>query len=191
MNNFIHETCYVDDDVKIGEGTNIWHWCHISKESSIGEKCTLGQNVYVGENVKIGNNVKIQNNVSIYSGVDIEDDVFCGPSMVFTNVINPRSTINKKKEFKRTLVRKGATIGANATIVCGNIIGCYSFIGAGSVVTKDVKNFALVTGVPAVQRGWIDLNGEKIDLPLSSKKEITFKNDGIIYFLENDILNIK
>src|SRR5579872_4278397 len=145
---FVHPTAVVDEDVSIGEGTRIWHFTHLGKGCRVGERCSLGQNVYVAPGVTIGSNVKIQNNVSIYEGVELEDDVFCGPSMVFTNVINPRSHVSRKHEYKRTLVRRGATIGANATIVCGVSLGEYSFIGAGAVVTHDVEPFALVLGVP-------------------------------------------
>tara|TARA_A100001015_G_C15034020_1_gene734915 strand:- start:3178 stop:3753 length:576 start_codon:yes stop_codon:yes gene_type:complete len=191
MTKFIHDTCYIDENVKIGSGTKIWHWCHISKNSFIGENCTLGQNVFIGENVSIGNNVKIQNNVSIYSGVFIEDDVFCGPSMVFTNVINPRSTINKKVEFKKTLIKKGASIGANATVICGNTIGNYAFVGAGSVVTKNIKNFSLVVGNPATQNGWVDHNGDRIDLPLIGNQKYIHPKTGVFYILNNNILESK
>jgi UDP-2-acetamido-3-amino-2,3-dideoxy-glucuronate N-acetyltransferase len=145
---FIHESAYVDDGAKIGAGTKIWHFSHVNAGAVIGERCSLGQNVVVMNDVTIGNNVKIQNNVSVYDAVELEDDVFCGPSMVFTNVINPRSHVPRKDEYKRTRVRRGATIGANATIVCGVTLGEYSFIGAGSVVTSDVPPFALVVGVP-------------------------------------------
>jgi len=162
-NYFVHESSYIDEDVEIGEGTKIWHFCHILKGSKIGQNCVLGQNVMVGPAVKIGNNVKIQNNVSVYNGVEIEDDVFCGPSMVFTNVINPRAFIERKHEFRKTLVKRGATIGANATIVCGVTIGEYAFIGAGAVVTKDVHPYALVVGVPARQTGWVCECGVRLD----------------------------
>ncbi len=154
-NYFVHESSYIDELVEIGEGTKIWHFCHILKNVTIGKNCILGQNVMIGPNVKIGNNVKIQNNVSVYEGVEIEDDVFCGPSMVFTNVINPRAFIERKHEFRKTLVKRGATIGANATIVCGVTIGEYALIGAGAVVTRDVLPYALVVGVPARQIGWV------------------------------------
>lgn len=150
----VHPSAIVDEGAKIGAGTRIWHWVHVQGNSVIGERCSLGQNVYVGKAV-IGNNVKIQNNVSVYDEVVLEDDVFCGPSMVFTNVINPRSHIVRKSEYKRTLVKRGATIGANAVIVCGNTIGEYAMIGAGAVVTKDVPPFALVLGNPARQVGWM------------------------------------
>jgi UDP-2-acetamido-3-amino-2,3-dideoxy-glucuronate N-acetyltransferase len=152
---FVHPSSYIDENVEIGEGTKIWHFCHILRNTKIGKNCVLGQNVMAGPNVIIGNRCKIQNNVSVYEGVELEDDVFCGPSMVFTNVINPRAFIERKHEFKRTLVKKGATIGANATIVCGVTIGRYALIGAGAVVTKDVPDYALVVGVPARQIGWV------------------------------------
>src|SRR6476646_3531240 len=146
---FVHPTAAVDDDVEIGEGTKIWHFAHILGGSHIGARCVIGQNVMIGPNVHVGTNAKIQNNVSIYEGVTLEDDVFCGPSMVFTNVINPRSHVSRTHEYKRTLVRRGATIGANATVICGHTIGRYAFIGAGAVVTTDVADYALMLGVPA------------------------------------------
>ncbi len=146
---FIHESAYVDDGAQVGAGSKIWHFCHVMSGAVIGERSSLGQNVVVMNGTKIGNNVKIQNNVSIYEGVELEDDVFCGPSMVFTNVINPRSAVSRKDEYRRTLVRRGASIGANATIVCGVTLGAYCFVGAGAVVTKDVPDYALVVGVPA------------------------------------------
>jgi UDP-2-acetamido-3-amino-2,3-dideoxy-glucuronate N-acetyltransferase len=159
---FAHETAVIDDGCKIGKGTKIWHFTHIMAGSEIGENCNLGQNVVVSPGVKLGNNVKVQNNVSIYTGVICDDDVFLGPSMVFTNVINPRSAIVRKDKYLKTIVEKGASIGANSTIVCGNIIGRYSFIGAGAVVTKDVKPYALVVGNPARQTGWISEFGHKL-----------------------------
>jgi UDP-2-acetamido-3-amino-2,3-dideoxy-glucuronate N-acetyltransferase len=152
---FIHESAYVDDGAKIGAGTRVWHFCHVLGGATIGERCSLGQNVVVMNGVVIGNNVKIQNNVSVYEGVTLEDDVFCGPSMVFTNVFNPRSHIPRKNEYQQTLVRRGSTVGANATIVCGTTLGEYSFIGAGSVVTKDVSAYGLVVGVPGRRIGWM------------------------------------
>lgn len=153
---FVHESSYIDEGVSIGSGTRIWHFCHIQKGAQIGENCSLGQNVNVGNNVKIGNGVKIQNNVSVYEGVELEDYVFCGPSMVFTNDLNPRSKYPKGSEgYKKTLVKYGASIGANATIVCGNTIGKWAMIGSGAVVTKDVPDYALMAGVPAKQIGWV------------------------------------
>src|SRR5205823_10601062 len=152
---FAHASSYVNDGAVIGNGTKIWHFSHIMPGAVIGERCNLGQNVVVMPGTRIGNNVKIQNNVSIYEGVELEDDVFCGPSMVFTNVLNPRSHVSRKSEYKRTLVQKGATLGANSTIVCGVTIGRYAFVGAGAVVTRDVPDYALVFGNPASRRGWM------------------------------------
>jgi UDP-2-acetamido-3-amino-2,3-dideoxy-glucuronate N-acetyltransferase len=160
---FVHESSYVDDGAEIGAGTKIWHFCHIMPRARIGERCNIGQNVLVSSDVTLGNNVKIQNNVSLYTGVIIEDDAFLGPSMVFTNVINPRSHVNRKDEYKTTLVRKGASIGANATIVCGVTLGKYCFVGAGSVVTRDVPDYALVYGSPARIRGWMCQCGERLE----------------------------
>ena len=159
----IHPSAYVDDGATIGEGTKIWHFCHVMPKAIIGENCSLGQNVFVADNVIIGNNTKIQNNVSIYTGVVCEDDVFLGPSMVFTNVYNPRSAVNRKEEYMKTLVGRGATIGANATIVCGVTIGAYAFIGAGSVIKHDVPSYALMVGVPARQIGWMSEHGERLN----------------------------
>ena len=156
---FIHETAIVDKGAQIGYGTKVWHFTHVSGSAVIGKNCVLGQNVFVGNKVTVGDNVKIQNNVSVYEGVICEDDVFLGPSAVFTNVINPRSFIERKEEFKKTVVKKGATIGANATVICGITLGEYCFVSAGSVVTKDVKPFALMIGVPACQKGWVSRAG--------------------------------
>jgi UDP-2-acetamido-3-amino-2,3-dideoxy-glucuronate N-acetyltransferase len=160
---FAHETAVIDEGCKIGKGTKIWHFSHVMKGSEIGENCNVGQNVVISPGVKLGKNVKVQNNVSIYTGVICEDDVFLGPSMVFTNVINPRSAIIRKDSYHTTIVEKGASIGANSTIVCGNKIGTYSFIGAGAVVTKDVKPYALVVGNPARQTGWMSEYGHKLN----------------------------
>ena len=159
-NYFKHETAIIDDGANIGDGTKIWHWSHICSGAKIGDDCVLGQNIYIGGRAIIGNNVKIQNNVSVYDDVILEDDVFCGPSMVFTNVNNPRANIERKDEYRKTIVRKGATIGANATIICGNEIGAYAMIGAGSVITKDVNPHSLMAGVPAKQIGWVSHAGE-------------------------------
>lgn len=161
---FAHESSYIDDGARVGNGTRIWHFSHIMAGAVVGENCNFGQNVVVSPDCVIGSNVKIQNNVSVYTGVELEDDVFCGPSMVFTNVINPRSHINRKNEYKRTLVRVGASIGANATIVCGVTLGRYCFIGAGSVVTRDVPDYGLVVGNPARLRGFVCYCGEKLEL---------------------------
>lgn len=166
MNYIKHETAIVDDGAEIGDDTRIWHWAHICGGAKIGKKCSLGQNVFVGNRVVIGNNVKIQNNVSVYDNVTLEDDVFCGPSMVFTNVYNPRSAVSRKDQYRDTLVKKGATLGANCTIVCGVTIGKYAFIGAGAVVNRDVPDYALMVGVPAKQIGWMSEYGEKLDLPI-------------------------
>jgi len=162
----IHESAYVDDPVRIGEGTRVWHFVHILKDSSIGRHCSIGQNVMIGPSVAIGDDCKIQNNVSLYAGVELEAGVFCGPSCVFTNVNNPRAEIERKSEFRKTLVRRGATIGANATIVCGHTLGEYSFIAAGAVVTQDVPAFALMAGVPARRIGWMSKAGVRLGADL-------------------------
>ena len=168
---FVHESSYIDDNVKIGKGTKIWHFCHIQSGTVIGEKCSFGQNVNVSNNVKIGNGVKVQNNVSIYEGVEIEDDVFCGPSMVFTNDMNPRAKYPKGSAgYKKTLIKQGATIGANATVVCGHTVGRWAFIAAGSVVTTNVKDYAMMIGVPARQVGWMCECGEKLTDSLTCHK---------------------
>jgi len=163
MNYFKHKTAIVDFECQIGDGTKIWHFSHVMKNSKIGENCTIGQNVVVAPYVTLGDNVKVQNNVSIYTGVTCEDDVFLGPSMVFTNVVNPRANINRKDQFKKTHVSKGVTIGANATIICGNNIGKYAFIGAGAVVTKNIPDYALVVGNPARQIGWMSEYGHRLN----------------------------
>src|SRR5512138_2306987 len=161
---FVHESSYIDDGAAIGRGTKIWHFCHVMPGAVIGERCNLGQNVVVMGGTRLGNNVKVQNNVSIYEGVTLEDDVFCGPSCVFTNVINPRSHVSRKSEYQPTLVRRGATIGANATIICGATLGVYSFIAAGAVVRGDVPDYALMAGVPARRIGWMCQCGERLTL---------------------------
>lgn len=168
---FIHESAYVDEGAVVGEDTRIWHFCHVMPGAVVGERCSLGQNVVVMSGTRVGNNVKIQNNVSIYEGVELEDDVFCGPSMVFTNVVNPRSHISRKHEYRRTLVRRGSSIGANSTIVCGVELGPYSFVGAGAVVTSDVPGYALMVGVPARQLGWMCHCGERLDTPETGGKD--------------------
>lgn len=157
-----HDTAVVDKGAAIGDDTRIWHWVHVSSGANIGQKCSLGQNVYIGNKVRIGDNVKIQNNVSVYDNVTLEDDVFCGPSMVFTNVYNPRSAVSRKAEYRNTRVQKGATLGANCTIVCGVTIGQYAFIGAGAVINRDVPDYALMVGVPAKQIGWMSRYGEQL-----------------------------
>lgn len=180
---FSHPTAVIDDGARIEEGTKVWHFCHIMPDSIIGANCNLGQNVVVMPQVKLGNNVKVQNNVSLYTGVECEDDVFLGPSMVFTNVINPRSVVNRRGEYAKTLVKKGATIGANATIVCGTTLGKYCFIGAGSVVTKDVKPYALLMGNPAKQTGWMSEYGHKLNF---ENGKAACPESGQEYELNND-----
>ncbi len=178
---FVHATAIIDEGATLGRGTRVWHWCHVSAGAQIGERCVLGQNVYVGNDVAIGNGVKIQNNVSVYQGVTLEDDVFCGPSAVFTNVINPRAGVEKKDEFLRTLVRKGATLGANCTIVCGTTVGAYAFIGAGAVVTAEVQDYSLVVGVPGRHIGWVSEHGERLDLPIEGEGEARCPVTGALY----------
>jgi UDP-2-acetamido-3-amino-2,3-dideoxy-glucuronate N-acetyltransferase len=185
---FVHDSAIVDEGAVIGEGTKVWHFSHLMPGCRVGSACNIGQNVFIDNNVRIGNGVKIQNNVSVYNGVFVEDDVFLGPSMVFTNVINPRSFIERKHEFKPTLVRKGASIGANATIVCGVNIGTYALVGAGSVVTSDVKDFALVYGNPARQQGWVSKNA--YPLVFNEKGEAWCKQSGEKYRLIEGAVHI-
>ncbi|MDL1863026.1 N-acetyltransferase [Betaproteobacteria bacterium PRO7] len=180
---FIHPSAIVDEGARIGEGTRIWHFVHVCGGAQIGRHCSLGQNVFVGNKVRIGDRVKIQNNVSVYDNVTLEDDVFCGPSMVFTNVYNPRAAIERKSEYRDTLVRRGATLGANCTIVCGVTVGEYAFVGAGAVVNRDVPDFALVVGVPARQVGWMSRHGEQLGLPLAGSGEATCPHTGDRYRL--------
>ena len=184
----IHPTAVVDAGATIGAGSRIWHWVHICAGAVIGERCSFGQNVFVGNQVRIGNNVKIQNNVSVYDNVTLEDDVFCGPSMVFTNVYNPRSAVTRKHEYRDTLVQRGATLGANCTVVCGTCIGHDAFVGAGAVVTKDVRPFALMLGVPARHVGWMSAFGERIALPLQGQGEWLCPHSGDRYSLQGAVL---
>jgi UDP-2-acetamido-3-amino-2,3-dideoxy-glucuronate N-acetyltransferase len=184
---YAHPSAIIDPGAKIGKGTKIWHFCHIGPEAVIGDRCSLGQNVYVGK-AKIGNGVKIQNNVSVYDEVEIEDDVFCGPSMVFTNVYNPRASISRKHEYRETLVKRGVTIGANATIICGVRLGEYCLIGAGAVVNRDVKAYALMVGLPAKQIGWMSEFGEQLKLPLSGSGEARCEKTGTVYKLINSMM---
>lgn len=184
MNFYVHPTAIVDENCQIGDGTKIWHFCHIMSGAVIGNNCNLGQNVVVSPKVILGNNVRVQNNVSIYEGVICEDDVFLGPSMVLTNVINPRSAVSRKHEYKTTLIKKGASIGANATIVCGNTINEYAFIGAGAVVIKDVPAYALIVGNPGVQKGWMSEYGHKLKFDENNKAVCA--ESGQEYLLENN-----
>lgn len=184
----IHPTAIVDDGAQIGEGSRVWHWVHVCGGARIGKGVSLGQNVFVGNKVVIGDNCKIQNNVSVYDNVTIEEGVFCGPSMVFTNVYNPRSLIERKSEYRNTLVKKGATLGANCTIVCGTTIGEFAFIGAGAVVNKDVKSYALMVGVPAKQVGWMSEYGEQVPLPIQGEGQYTCPHTEHVYILSQDQL---
>ena len=185
---YIHPTSIIDEGAEIGAKTRIWHWSHICAGAKIGKECSIGQNVYIANKVNIGKNVKVQNNVSIYDNVKIENNVFCGPSMVFTNVLNPRSEINRKDEYRDTLVKEGATLGANCTIVCGIEIGKYAFIGAGAVVTKDVPDYGLMTGVPAKLVGWMSCYGEKIPLPIEGNGVWHCNKLNKTYYLEGNKL---
>jgi UDP-2-acetamido-3-amino-2,3-dideoxy-glucuronate N-acetyltransferase len=186
MHYLIHPTAIIDDGAQIGDNTRIWHWVHVCGGAIIGADCALGQNVYIGNKVKIGNNVRIQNNVSVYDNVTLEDHVFCGPSMVFTNVYNPRAEFPRKDVYRNTLVKRGASLGANCTIVCGHTIGQYAFIGAGAVVNDDVPDFALMVGVPAQQIGWFSRYGERLDLPLRGEAEALCPYTGERYKLNGD-----
>jgi len=186
----IHPSAIVDPGASIGEGSRVWHYVHVCGGAVIGKDCSLGQNVFVGNRVRIGDNVKIQNNVSVYDNVTLEDDVFCGPSMVFTNVYNPRSAVSRKSEYRDTVVRRGATLGANCTIVCGVEIGEFAFVGAGAVVNRDVPPFALMLGVPARQAGWMSRHGERLPLPLAGDGEATCPHTGDRYLLREGMLRV-
>lgn len=190
MNYSKHETAIVDEGAQIGNETRVWHWVHICSGAVIGEKCSLGQNVFVGNRVVVGDNVKIQNNVSVYDNVTLEHDVFCGPSMVFTNVYNPRSAVTRKDEYRDTLVKVGATLGANCTIVCGVTIGKYAFVGAGSVINKNVPDFALMVGVPAKQIGWMSRFGERMELPLTGDATYVCPHTSDRYLLKGDHVSL-
>jgi len=186
----IHPTAIVDAGAKIGEGSRVWHWAHVCGGAQVGKGVSLGQNVFVGNKVSIGDKCKVQNNVSVYDNVTLEEGVFCGPSMVFTNVYNPRSLIERKNEYRNTLVKKGATLGANCTIVCGVTIGEYAFVGAGAVINKDVKPYALMVGVPAKQIGWMSRYGEKLDLPLTGNAETVCPYTNTKYTLKNNQIQV-
>ena len=186
----IHASAIVDEGATVGPDCRIWHFVHVSAGARIGARCSLGQNVYVGDDVRIGDNVKIQNNVSVYDGVTLEDDVFCGPSMVFTNVYNPRSAVSRKDEYRRTVVRRGATLGANCTIVCGTTIGRHAFVGAGAVVNRDVPDFALMVGVPARQVGWMSRHGERLPLPVSGDAQASCAATQDLYVLSAGRLSL-
>ena len=186
----IHPTAIVDEGAQIGGGSRVWHWVHISAGAQIGRDCSFGQNVFVGNRVVIGNNCKIQNNVSVYDNVTLEDDVFCGPSMVFTNVYNPRSAVSRKDEYRDTLVKRGVTLGANCTIVCGTTLGEYAFVAAGAVINRNVKPYALMAGVPAKQIGWMSRFGERLDLPLVGTAETLCPHTGLKYVLRDGFCSV-
>ena len=186
----IHPTAIVDPGATIGDDSRIWHWVHICGGARIGERCSFGQNVFVGNRVAIGNNVKIQNNVSVYDNVTLEDDVFCGPSMVFTNVYNPRAAVSRRDEYRDTLVKRGATLGANCTIICGTTIGEYAFIGAGALVNRNVAPYALMVGVAARQIGWMSRFGERLDLPLQGNARARCNETGQVYVLRDGICSV-
>ena len=187
----IHPTAIVDDGAQIGDGSRVWHWVHISGGAQIGRDCSFGQNVFVGNRVVIGNNCKIQNNVSVYDNVTLEDDVFCGPSMVFTNVYNPRSAVSRKDEYRNTLVKRGVTLGANSTVVCGTTLGEYAFVAAGAVINRNVKPYALMAGVPAKQIGWMSRFGERLDLPLVGTAETLCPHSGLKYVLRDGFCSVQ
>ncbi len=187
----IHPTAIVDEGAQIGDGSRIWHWVHISCGAKIGRDCSFGQNVFVGSRVVIGNNCKIQNNVSVYDNVTLEDDVFCGPSMVFTNVYNPRSAVSRKDEYRNTLVKRGVTLGANSTVVCGTTLGEYAFVAAGAVVARDVKPYALIAGVPGKQIGWMSQFGERLALPLQGNAEAICSATGLRYVLSDGCCHVQ
>ncbi len=187
----IHPTAIVDEGAQIGDGSRIWHWVHISSGAKIGRDCSFGQNVFVGNRVLIGNNCKIQNNVSVYDNVTLEDDVFCGPSMVFTNVYNPRSAVSRKDEYRNTVVKRGVTLGANSTVVCGTTLGEYAFVAAGAVINRNVKPYALMAGVPAKQIGWMSQFGERLALPLEGNAETICPDTGLKYVLRDGCCSVQ
>lgn len=189
MSYTVHPSAIVDEGAQIGEGSRVWHFVHVCAGAKIGKGVSLGQNVFVGSKVSIGDNCKIQNNVSVYDNVTLEEGVFCGPSMVFTNVYNPRSLIERKSEYRNTLVKKGATLGANCTVVCGTTVGEYAFVGAGAVINKDVRPYALMVGVPARQIGWMSEFGEQIPLPLEGEGQYTCPHSGHVYRLQANALS--
>jgi UDP-2-acetamido-3-amino-2,3-dideoxy-glucuronate N-acetyltransferase len=191
LNYTVHPTAIIDDGAQIGDGSRVWHWVHISGGAQIGRNCSFGQNVFVGNRVVIGNNCKVQNNVSVYDNVTLEDDVFCGPSMVFTNVYNPRSAVSRRDDFRNTLVKRGVTLGANATVVCGITLGEYAFVAAGAVINKDIKPYALMAGVPAKQIGWMSRFGERLDLPLTGNAETLCPHTGLNYVLRDGLCSVQ
>ena len=191
MTTTIHPTAIVDAGAQLGDSCRVWHWVHISAGARIGRDCSLGQNVFVGNKVVIGNNCKIQNNVSVYDNVTLEDNVFCGPSMVFTNVYNPRSAVSRKEEYRNTLVKRGVTIGANSTIVCGTTLGEYAFVAAGAVINRNVKPYALMAGVPARQIGWMSQFGERLELPLTGNAETHCPHTGLKYVLHDGLCSVE
>ena len=191
MDQLIHPSAIVDDGATLGAGTRVWHFSHVCAGARIGAGCSLGQNVFIANDVQVGDRVKIQNNVSVYDAVSIEDDVFCGPSMVFTNVYNPRSSVTRKDQYRRTRVERGATIGANATIVCGVTIGQYAFIAAGAVVRRDVPAFALMTGVPARQAGWMSRHGERLPLGVTANGKAACPHTGDVYTVRDGVCSVE